>query len=203
MFRYIPLIAAAGLIAACSPDTPTGPDPASTPDPGPVEATDADPSTPAAGQNGQAGSECGTITVEGLCGVTFGMSAEEAMVAHAAGLHEMGGAGGQPESCYYLGPDPDNYDIGYMVVDGQVQRIDIRAPGVSTSEGVQVGMQAGEVEGIYPNLERAPNKYTDRDNLIVGLGGDTKLVMETDENGNIAAYRIGVPPAVDYVEGCA
>ena len=203
MLRYLPLIAAAGFLAACEPAPRTEVDSVSPPEDGPLASDEtAGQASPPDEAPRQAGSECSTVTVEGLCGVTFGMTAEEAMVAHASGLEDMGGAA-EPEACYYLGPEPGNYDVGYMVVDGQVQRIDIRAPGVSTSEGVEVGMPAGEVEGIYPNLERAPNKYTDRDNLIVNLGGDTKLIMETDETGNIASYRVGIPPAVDYVEGCA
>ena len=63
-------------------------------------------------------------------------------------------------------------------------------------------MLAGEVEGIYPDLKRQPNKFTSRDDLIVQLSGDVRLVMETDEAGNVASYRIGLPPAVNYVEGC-
>ena len=193
--------------AACDPATPTDPEPLTPPEE--AAATPA-PAMPATGTPGMTetpvrdlGTECGTVTADGLCGVEFGMTAEEARAAHQSGLYNMGGnATGDDQACMYLGPEQGNYDIGYMVVDGTVQRIDIRAPGVATDEAVQVGMQAGEVEGIYPDLERQPNKYSEYDDLIVQLSGEAKLIMETDENGLIAAYRIGLPPAVDYVEGC-
>ena len=100
------------------------------------------------------------------------MSAEEAKAAHESGLHEMGdSAAGEEQACYYLGPQRGNYDVGYMVVDGSVQRVDIRAPGVATAQGLEVGMPATAAEGLYQEIERQPNKYTDRDNLIIQLQG--------------------------------
>lgn len=207
---------AAVFLAACDPATPTDPDPLTPPE---EAAAPADPAMPAPGTStGTTGdtagmdaspdqvspAACATITADGLCGVEFGMSADEAKEAHLAGLYDMGdSAAGDESACYYLGPEEGNYDVGYMVESGSVQRIDIRAPGVVTPDGVEVGMSEAEVEDIYPALERQPNKYTDRDDLIVMMEGGAKLIMETDEAGNVSAYRVGRPPAVDYVEGCA
>lgn len=215
MTRYTFAFAASALalaLAACDPASPADPETVSTgttgsdiPMPPPPDTAAQTANTAGDGSaTGGASSDCGTVTADGLCGVSFGMSADEAKSAHAGGgLLLMGDPTEEEEACYYLGPDKASYDVGYMVVDGTVQRIDIRAPGVATAEAVQVGMPAAEVEGIYPTLEKQPNKYTDRDNLIVQLDGEAKLVMETDDEGNIADYRIGLPPAVDYVEGCA
>lgn len=215
MTRYTFAFAASALalvLAACDPASPADPETVSTgttgsdipmPPPPEMAAQTADTASEAS-PAGDASSDCGTVTVDGLCGVSFGMSAEEAKTAHTGGgLVVMGDPTEEEEACYYLGPQQASYDIGYMVVDGTIQRIDIRAPGVATAESVQVGMPAAEVEGLYPDLEKQPNKYTERDNLIVQLDGEAKLVMETDGDGNIADYRIGLPPAVDYVEGCA
>lgn len=216
MLKLIPLLAGGAFLAACNPAQPTDPAPAtppenaaasSTPQSGKVLADNTATTVPPSGAGvstpRQLGSACGTLTAEGLCNVEFGMTAEEARQAHKGELYKLGSAGAEPGECYYLGPEKGSYDIGYMVTQGTVQRIDVRAPGVATGEAVQVGMPAGEVEGIYPGLERQPNKYSDRDDLIVDLEGDAKLIMEVDENGNIGAYRVGLAPAVDYVEGCA
>lgn len=214
----LPALGVLGALAmsACDPASPADPDPVTPPEtvstdplkgeipmpPPPEEVNEAMDSAGAPAR--QLDSACGTITADGLCGVSFGMSADEAREAHQGdGLLVMGDPTQEQEACYYLGPQQASYDIGYMVVDGTVQRIDIRAPGVATGQAVQVGMPAGEVEGIYPGLERQPNKYSDRDDLIVQLEGEAKLIMETDDSGNISAFRIGLPPAVDYVEGCA
>lgn len=182
--------------AACDPATPTDPAPITPPEEAGTPEASATPATPT-------DADCQTVTADGLCGVEFGMTADDARAAHQSGLYNMGDSGtGDDQACMYLGPQQGNYDVGYMLVDGTVQRIDIRAPGVATDEAVQVGMQAGEVEGIYPDLERQPNKYPEYEDLIVQLSGEAKLIMETDEAGNVASYRIGLPPAVDYVEGC-
>lgn len=204
--------ATALFLTACDPVTPADPAPLTPPEetgaPSGPDMPATDPSSGPQVQPAEAGTEdqtsCTTITADGLCGVRFGMSAEEAKAAHERGLHDMGdSAVGEEQACYYLGPQRGNYDVGYMVVDGSVQRVDIRAPGVATAQGVEVGMPATAVEGLYQEIERQPNKYTDRDNLIIQLQGDAKLIMETDEAGNISTYRVGLPPAVDYVEGCS
>lgn len=208
---------AAVFLAACDPATPADPEPLTPPE---ETAAPADPAMPAPGTStdttgDSAGMDasspdqvspaaCATITADGLCGVDFGMSADEARQAHLAGLYAMGDSGtGEESACYYLGPEEGNYDVGYMVESGSVQRIDIRAPGVVTPEGVEVGMNEAEVEAIYPDLTRQPNKYVDRDDLIVEMDGGAKLIMETDEAGAVSAYRVGLSPAVDFVEGCA
>lgn len=191
--------------AACDPATPTDPEPITPPE---GTATPADPAMPATGTAvdapaTQTDADCQTVTAEGLCGVEFGMTADDARAAHQGELYNMGDSGtGDDQACMYLGPQQGNYDVGYMLVDGTVQRIDVRAPGIATAESVEVGTPATDVTRLYPGLERQPNKYTSRDNLIVQLSGDVRLVMETDEAGNVASYRIGLPPAVDYVEGC-
>lgn len=208
---------AAVLLTACDPATPADPEPLKPPE---EAALPADPAMPAPGTSTEttgdtAGMDafspdqvspaaCATISSDGLCGVALGMSADEARQAHLAGLYAMGDSGtGEESACYYLGPEEGNYDVGYMVEGGSVQRIDIRAPGVVTPEGVEVGMSEAEVEAIYPDLTRQSNKYTDRDDLIVQMDGGAKLIMETDEAGTVSAYRVGLPPAVDFVEGCA
>ncbi|HIK66161.1 MAG TPA: hypothetical protein EYG02_14205 [Henriciella marina] len=208
---------AAVFLAACDPVTPANPDPLTPPE---EAAVPADPAMPAPGTSTDTTGDtagmgtsspdqvspaaCATISTDGLCGVTFGMSADEAREAHLGGLHTMGDSStGEESACYYLGPEEGNYDVGYMVERGSGQRIDIRAPGVVTPDGVEVGMSEAEVEDIYPALERQPNKYVDRDDLIVMMEGGAKLIMETDGAGTISAYRVGRPPAVDYVEGCA
>ena len=34
-------------------------------------------------------------------------------------------------------------------------------------------------------------------------GGNGALVLELDKDGRVDEWRIGVPPQVDYVEGCS
>ncbi|GGD07864.1 hypothetical protein [Aquisalinus flavus] len=158
-----------------------------------------------AGDEDLAGADCDPATAEGYCGVLFGMSAGEARAAYPGGL--VGGPDEDPygdPGCYYLNVAPENYEIGFMVVDGTVMRLDVRAPGVTTEAGAMVGMAAEDVLARYPDAERLPNKYTDEDDIHVDLGNDAKAIFEQEVGeGTISRYRIGLAPPVDYVEGCA
>ena len=49
-----------------------------------------------------------------------------------------------------------------------------------------------------PFTYRVPGEY-----LRIEGHGDTVLVFETDEDGTVTEWRVGVPPYVDYVEGCS
>ena len=37
---------------------------------------------------------------------------------------------------------------------------------------------------------------------VTRAGSEAVLVFETDEAGRVQEWRIGLPPQVDYVEGC-
>ena len=37
---------------------------------------------------------------------------------------------------------------------------------------------------------------------VVVVSGDRKLIFETDANGVVTKWRVGVPPAIDLVEDC-
>ena len=70
--------------------------------------------------------------------------------------------------------------------------------------GGRRGMSATEVDVLYPDaVVRQPHKYTDGEYLRIEGHGDTVLVFETDEDGTVTEWRVGVPPYVDYVEGCS
>jgi len=152
-----------------------------------------------------AGTDCGPATAEGYCGVMFGMSADEARAAYPGGL--VGGPDedpyGNPE-CFYLNVAPESYEIGFMVVDGDVMRLDVRAPGVATDAGAKVGMAYEDAIALYPDAELLPNEYMGFDDIHVDLGGDAKVIFELQsDQGPIDRYRIGLLPPVGYIEGCA
>jgi len=144
-----------------------------------------------------------TVTSRGFRGVEFGMTAREASAAYPGGLVVLGDASAPPGECYYIGPRQGSYAIAFMVVSGSVRRIDIHADAIETERGAGVGMPLDEVAALYPGARRQPDKYAPRNtNLIAPLDGPAHAVFE-EEDGRIRAYHVGLPPAVDYVEGCA
>ena len=73
-------------------------------------------------------------------------------------------------------------------------------------QGGKVGMREAELQKLYNNaLQASPHKYTDGKYLSIAASGvaPTKLVFETDAQGVVTEWRVGLVPEVDYVEGCS
>jgi hypothetical protein len=92
-----------------------------------------------------------------------------------------------------------------MVEDGKIVRVDIRDSSVATPRGARVGMDEDSVRALYGGrLRIKPHLYVDGHYLIYVGQADTlhRLVLETNE-GRVLAWRMGLYPAVEYVEGCS
>lgn len=177
--------------AAVSEDLPElpGDEPAET-------APQPDPAEEAAAQQA-----CATISSDGLCNIGFGMSEAEAREAYPG---ELNGDATENSACYYLLPAGAGYGTAFMMVEGNVKRIDIRDTSVATETGAKVGMLLDEVEDLYGGGTRTPNKYAPaNEDLKIDLGDGVFAIFEEGNQGRVRAYRLGVEPAVSYVEGCA
>ena len=148
------------------------------------------------------------VASNGYKNVRFGMTAEEARNAFEGGLeypeHFDNPDFYSPEDkeCYYLSPKNEGDKFGFMVVSGLVQRVDIDSPTIITEHGARIGMEFEDVEALYPNSIRKPNFYTyPTPDLIVKSSDNTQIIFEQN-NSVIYSYRVGVVPAVEFVEGC-
>ena len=110
--------------------------------------------------------------------------------------------------CYYLVPQPlgtDGFRTAFMIEGDKFVRIDVRRDDVAAPGGGKVGMRKAQVAALYAGIEEEPHKYTDGKYLSIAASGvaPTKLVFETDANGVVTEWRVGLLPEVDYVEGCS
>lgn len=179
-------------------ETPSAPESADAPTDADVEETVAPRFTAPQG--------CETVTNEGYCGVRFNMTGEEASAAYPGGLYDPYDAAKDPDyaSCYYLQTSKDNFDVGFMVYEGKVERIDVASASPATAAGAKNGMRFADVAALYPGAKRQPNKYmAPLEDLIVDFGSGAKAVFEQNEGGDVYAWRIGREPAVMLVEGCS
>lgn len=216
MFRSLLLVpAAAALLAVCDPSAPADPEPVTPPEqasvsglpdlPDSQDSAGADQDTSAPPQldedeRAEMDAACSTVTADGMCNISFGMTPDEAREAFPSELY--GGPDANP-ACYYLRPSATDYGRAFMVVDEKIQRIDIRDDSVETLLGARVGLPLDEVEAMYEDTTRTPNKYAPgNDDLKADLGDGVFAVFETDNSGSVRAFRVGVEPPVDYVEGC-
>ncbi len=179
--------------APVAASAPTGELPTTTPDP---VATA--PSAATAGES--------QASFIGYGDMKLGSTVEEAKVAWAG---ELNGKPMQGSSCYYLSPKwvkvPS--DFAFMIEEGRFVRYDVGTDKQAAPGGGKVGMGTDELQKLYNHaLESAPHKYVQGGHtLSVAARGvaPSKLVFEADAAGKISAWRVGLPPQVDYVEGCS
>ncbi|MBP6798581.1 MAG: lectin [Luteimonas sp.] len=149
----------------------------------------------------------GTVTFAGFGPASFGATAEEVRQAWGGDLGDAQPS--EPGGCYYLIPQPvgtAGFRTAFMVEGDKFARIDVRDGSVVAPGGAKVGMTADEVRALYPKVEEQPHKYDPAGKVLRVAdpgGGSGVLVLELDKDGRVDEWRIGVPPQVDYVEGCS
>ncbi|GAA3931962.1 lectin [Luteimonas lutimaris] len=150
--------------------------------------------------------DLGQVRMDGYGDMRFGMTAEEATQAWGGELETAGDAA---DACYYLVPKwvtvPS--DFAFMIEGGKFVRYDVGTGREIAPGGGKVGMDAGEIRDLYAGrVEETPHKYVEG-GLYLRVddanGGDGKLVFATGKDGKVTSWRVGLPPQVDYVEGCS
>ncbi|MGI8560635.1 MAG: hypothetical protein ACR2J7_04205 [Luteimonas sp.] len=220
MSPRLPLLALLALaLSACTGDRGSGAGNPAAPaldqpaaDVPPATADDIadDPTRPvlaAGGGTGMPGP--GTIRFDGFGPAAFGASAESVRMAWG---RDLGSAGADsPDACYHLSPQPQPEGpsrIAFMIEGGQFVRVDVHAADITAPGGGKVGMSAEEIGQLYPGrVVVQPHKYLyDEGGKYLRIdsdeGGNGVLLFETDGNA-VTSWRVGVPPQVDYVEGCS
>ncbi|WP_363800610.1 lectin [Lysobacter firmicutimachus] len=143
---------------------------------------------------------------DGYGDLRFGMSAEQARQAWGG---ELKGEATPDGGCYYLQPQwaKNAAEFGLMFENGQFVRVDVGNDKETAPGGGRRGMSAEQIRGLYAGrIEEQPHKYVEGAKTLRvsdGAGGKGALVFETDAAGQVTAWRIGLPPQVDYVEGCS
>ncbi|MEO8367115.1 MAG: lectin [Pseudoxanthomonas sp.] len=201
------VIATASLVA-CKPAAPaaaadvapaaTAEQPAETPVPAPEATAPTAVETPRASE-GQAG-------FVGYGDMKFGSTVEEAKTAWAG---ELNGTPGEAGGCYYLTPKwvKKPSDFSFMIEGDKFVRYDVGTDKEAAPGGGKVGMSVDQLHKLYgESLQSTPHKYVQGGQYlsIVASGvAPSKLVFETDAAGKVSAWRVGLSPQVDYVEGCS
>ncbi len=147
-----------------------------------------------------------TVHWEGIGNIEFGMDVDEVRDAWPGDLGDQGTA--EQDECLYLSQSPRRpADAPALMFErGRFVRYDIDTPATDAPGGGGVGMHTLEILDRYggSNVERSPHKYTDGEYLRVeSPEGGSVLLFETDEEGVVTEWRMGVEPQVDYVEGCS
>lgn len=175
----------------------TMPSPASLPSP----ASTATPAPAADGADTQA-------SFAGYGDVKFGIAAADMEHAWGGELTALGkDANAQ---CYFMTPKwvKNPSEFAFMIGDGKFVRYGTDSAKFVAPGGGKVGMDKADIGKLYANIEAQPHKYTDGEYLRIKdpAGGNAILIFETDgkkDDAKVAEWRVGIPPQVDFVEGCS
>jgi hypothetical protein len=197
MMRAGFVVACAVLLVACSsPDLP--PPPAQAP-PAAV-GTAAAPATPA-----PPALPVTLARYDGYGDMRFGMGDATFARAWAGDLKTKTPAAGS--SCNYKRPlwVKAPADFAFMFEGGRFARYDVGSMKEVAPGGGKVGMSEAQIRGLYgERVIEQPHKYVAGAKYlrVAAPQGNAMLVFETDTAGKVTRWRVGVPPQIDYVEGC-
>lgn len=157
-----------------------------------------------------------TVAPSASNAVGFDGFGDAAWGADEQAIHDAWGAGLEampadlPEGCRYLLPRArpgDGYGMAFMLEGQRLVRIDVDSTHAVAPGGGQIGMAADQIMRLHGDAVEVRNhKYVDGGHYLRipdPAGGQAVLLFETDAAGRVTGWRVGVPPQVDYVEGCS
>jgi hypothetical protein len=168
-----------------------------------VEPAPLDPDAAAAEQAALA--NCGPVTTQGYCGVTFGMTPDAAKTKFPVKLQNYSGdtsAQPDPNACFELFPAEPVQGVTFLVEMAKVGRVDVMSEAPKTSDGFGVGSSADDIKAKFgAGVTEMPNKYEAEVKELSVMDGPAKFIFEI-QDGKVRAWRAGILPTIDYVEHC-
>ena len=200
-------------LTACNAPSPdgSGADVANTGSPadGPMDQPyeDVPPATapPGSVMPGQSAATDSGASWDGFGDAQFGMDDEQVKLVWPG---ELDGAAAEGSSCYHLSPagQTDISRFAMMFEDGLFVRYSVSADDIVAPGGGKRGMDTAQIEALYPGrVTSSAHEYVPGGQYlrIKEEGAAHVLVFETDASGTVTEWRVGMPPQVDYVEGCS
>ncbi len=146
-----------------------------------------------------------TVSTGGLGPIRIGMNPQEANIAAGYGLE----LDFIDDACYFLTPEPVLSNVGFMVSNGTIARVDIYAgSNITTRSGARIGMTKAQIIGLFGDkIKTSAHKYVTGGEYLTFVPVDDedknfRVIFETDANGIVTSYRSGRLPEVGWVEGC-
>lgn len=193
-------------LAACQAEAPGDAPPASAAPVSEAPASPAPASSPRAEapQESMAG-DAALATLLGYGDMRLGSSAAEMKQAWGG---ELNGSASEPQGCHYLTPKwvANSAELAFMVEGDRFVRYDVGTSKQTAPGGGKVGMEAQQLEALYGPLDAVEHKYVEGGRYLSPSATGTtpaRLLFETDVTGLVTSWRVGLPPQVDYVEGCS
>jgi hypothetical protein len=147
------------------------------------------------------------LLLKGIGDIPIGLTVAE--TARAAGIKLVPLDSSSPkDACYYVKPQGLK-DVGFMVIDGKVARVDVWSESkVTTLRGAKIGDSEARIKSLYPGqIKVTPHEYVTGGHYLTFTPKDKadknyRLVFETDGK-RVNQMRSGKLPEVSYIEGCS
>ncbi|HKV06674.1 MAG TPA: hypothetical protein VJ725_00965 [Thermoanaerobaculia bacterium] len=146
------------------------------------------------------------VSIRGIGPVRVGMSLEEATNAMGSRLVRSDGQNGS-EDCYYVEPEGGPPGLSFMIVSGQIARVDIQNPAFESRSGARVGLTEEKVLSMFGSKIRVEgHQYDENGHYLIFEPADPQdknysMIFETDGKV-VTTFRAGRLPEVAYVEHC-
>lgn len=152
------------------------------------------------------------LSSQGFGPVKIGMTLKEASEASGYSIMK-DGTERIADDCYSARFAEGNntlQQVSFMVENDKITVIDIHDPGITTLEGVHVGMTAKAVKKIFHGQWQPIKNIYGRDgdyNIFVPVSARYGYMFNCEDNcddmGKIASFMAGNLQSVQYVEGCS
>lgn len=137
----------------------------------------------------------------------FGKDEDAVRAAWGRPLAPVGLAGSK--ECYYIEMDPRPAvgGVAFMFEGGGFVRYDVFGTSPVAPGGFTVGALASDLLATFGSrVEQQPHEYLEGGRYLIvtpEFGEPGRLVFEVNAEGVVTQWRMGLPPQVHYVEGCA
>ncbi|MEP7324746.1 MAG: hypothetical protein ABI836_02255, partial [Gemmatimonadota bacterium] len=136
------------------------------------------------------------VSIEGYGPIKTGMTPAEAQTAGSRPLTSINPGS---EECDFVQVQGDTTrGVQFMVVAGQIARVDIDDSAISTNHGIRIGDSEAKVQEAYPGrVTVTPHKYVDGHYLTIApetpADSTFRVIFETDGT-RVTTYRSGRMP---------
>jgi hypothetical protein len=147
------------------------------------------------------------VAIDGIGPIRVGMTIQQAEAS--ARIRLLSPEGSKLGDCWYVKPQDGPRDVSFMVIGGQIARVDIYGNSrITTVRGAKIGDSEDRIKSLYPGQIRVTShEYVRGGHYLTFVPRDAsdrkyRLVFETDGR-RVKQFRGGRLPEVEYVEGCA
>lgn len=145
------------------------------------------------------------VTLSGLGPVVVGMTLQEGSKALGRPLVRTEKWPSASEACFYVEPQGGPPDVGFMVLDQRIARVDISNQETTTIRGAKNGDSEERILKLFPGrITIREHKYNEKGHYLIYEDPEVAalaIVFETDGE-KVFTFRSGRLPEVTAVEHC-